>query len=164
MLELKTDTKYKCVVADPPWKYFNANTKYETMDLEDIKNINVAETTDEEGCVLFIWVTAPMLPNGLDVMSAWGFTYKTYLVWIKSQWYGVGKWFKSNNEICLVGTKGFVRHFNSSASNIIHARPGQGHTKPQEFWDIVSSVTRQHDLTPKVQIFAREHIYGWQEI
>lgn len=101
--------KYDVIYADPPWRYDFAESKdtaienhYPTMALEDIKKIDVPAA---ENSVLYLWTTAPKLIEGLEVMKAWGFTYKTNAIWHKRQ-VGMGYWFRVNHEILLVGTKG----------------------------------------------------------
>lgn len=86
--------KYRVIYADPPWQYNNsglvgaAENHYSTMSLEEILNLkdeNGRKVTDlpSENSVLFLWVTSPFLPEGLEVCQKWGFDYKTSFVWIK---------------------------------------------------------------------------------
>lgn len=103
------DGLYDIIYADPPWKYDFAETEnraienhYPTMELEDIKNIEVPSA---ENSALFLWATAPKLLEALDVMKAWGFIYKTQSVWDKEMM-GSGYWFRGQHEILLVGVKG----------------------------------------------------------
>ena len=116
--------KYHIIYADPPWSYnarSNTSTKfgggamghYPTMSLQNIKDLPI-QNICEENCVLFLWVTFPKLQEGLDVIKAWGFTYKTLgFSWHKlnkdnSLFFGVGSYTKSNCEVCLFATKGKV--------------------------------------------------------
>lgn len=111
---------YKIVLADPPWSYNDALdlqnegalNHYETMKLEEIKKLPVDSITDKDS-VLFLWVTMPMLAEGLEVIKAWGFTYKTCgFCWIKTNpksntvFKGIGRWVMGNAELCLLATKG----------------------------------------------------------
>lgn len=85
--------KYNIIYADPPWQFKtyskrgslkkSADCHYSCMDLEDIKALPVADIAAED-CILFLWVTFPLLREGLEVMRAWGFTYKTCgFNWVK---------------------------------------------------------------------------------
>jgi len=83
--------KYNIIYADPPWKYNdkgcrgNATNHYPTMKNEDICNLPIEDLADDN-CVLFLWVTAPKLPEGLQVMESWGFKYKTCIIWAFRLW------------------------------------------------------------------------------
>ena len=112
--------KFKTILADPPWQFHNRTGKvapehkrlnrYPTLNLEDIKKIPV-QTVAEEKCHLYLWVPNALLPCGLDVMKAWGFEYKTNLIWekIRKDGYpdgrGVGFYFRNVTEILLFGTR-----------------------------------------------------------
>ena len=84
--------KYKTIYADPPWQFQNRTgkvapehkrlTRYETMTLEEIKSLPVSDVADTK-CHLYLWVPNALLPEGLEVMKAWGFEYKTNIIWEK---------------------------------------------------------------------------------
>ena len=109
--------KYHIIYADPPWYYNDRkkNTKfgagvhghYPVMKAKDIKDIDVASIS-EDNSVLFMWATFPRLPQALQVIEAWGFTYKTLgFSWHKltrdgKLFFGVGAYAKSNCEVCLM--------------------------------------------------------------
>jgi N6-adenosine-specific RNA methylase IME4 len=89
---MRDDAKYQVIYADPPWHYDDkassgkrgACYKYPVLETEDVCALPVADLADDN-CVLFMWATFPMLPDGLRVVKAWGFDYKTVaFVWIKS--------------------------------------------------------------------------------
>ena len=85
--------KYNIIYADPPWSYKvwtakgghkSASAHYQTMDIEDIKNLPIQDITDKD-CVLFIWVTMPNLIEGIETIKSWGFQYKTCgFTWLKT--------------------------------------------------------------------------------
>ena len=119
------------IYADPPWRYQNwkgqgvAERHYPTMTLEDIKALPVAGLAGKD-CVLFLWATCPMLPEALDVIRAWGFTFKTVaFTWIKlapkadSIYWGLGYWTRSNAEICLLATRGQPRRQAKNVHQVI---------------------------------------------
>ena len=107
--------KYKIIYADPAWSYDDkclhrggAERHYRTMNIEDIKNLPVNEIAEDD-CILFMWATFPKLQEALDVINAWGFQYKTNaFTWVKknkkadSLFWGMGRWTRSNAEICLL--------------------------------------------------------------
>ena len=107
--------KYQIIYADPPWQYNRkagqgiAADHYPTMSLQEICDLPVGKLADKD-CVLFLWVTFPQLREGLSVIQAWGFQYKTVaFVWVKKNkkadtlFLGLGHWTRSNAEICLLG-------------------------------------------------------------
>ena len=106
--------KYGVIYADPEWRFEPwsretgmdraADNHFLTSAAEVIKSRPV-ETIAAEDCVLFMWATAPMLPQALEVMASWGFEYKTHAVWLKDE-VGIGYWFRSAHELLLVGTRG----------------------------------------------------------
>ena len=114
------EKKYSVILADPPWHYKvyskkgagrSAESHYPTMNIEDIKALPVAGIADRD-CALFLWVTFPCLLEGLEVLKAWGFTYKTVaFVWVKqnkksaSLFWGMGYWTRSNVELCILATR-----------------------------------------------------------
>jgi N6-adenosine-specific RNA methylase IME4 len=109
------DKRYGVIVADPEWKFETysengldraADNHYPTSTLDAIKSRDVASISAPD-CVLFLWATAPMLPEALDVMKTWGFTYKSNAVWDKIRT-GTGYWFRNRHEHLLVGTKGSI--------------------------------------------------------
>lgn len=174
--------KYNVIYADPPWSYDKkigqgiADEVYDTMDLEDIKGLPVSELCDND-CFLFIWVTFPMLIEGLDVIKAWGFKYKTLgFSWIKTNkrqnqnqlsflpvdsidtFFGIGHYTKSNCEICLIGKRGNPVVVDNSVSSVLIS-PLRGHSKkPDETRDRIVQLVG--DL-PRVELFARKETEGW---
>ncbi len=101
--------EYGVVYADPPWEYdFSSTTsrqienKYPTMTVDEIKTMTLPET---KNAVLYLWATAPKLIEALSVVIAWGFEYKTCLVWDK-EIIGMGYWFRGQHELLLVGAEG----------------------------------------------------------
>ena len=97
---------YDVILADPPWAYRNKRTggsmisgasqKYPTMSVEEICALPIGEIAARDS-VLFLWVTTPMMEEGLQVMRAWRFKYKTKIYWRKIMSLGMGFWFNSRN-------------------------------------------------------------------
>jgi N6-adenosine-specific RNA methylase IME4 len=103
------DRPVSVVYADPPWRYEfvvsdsrKIENQYPTMTVEEIAAIDPAP---EEDAVLFLWVTSPKLPEGLRVLEAWGFKYRTSMIWVKPQ-IGMGYYARSQHEILLIGALG----------------------------------------------------------
>lgn len=99
---------FEVIYADPPWRYDNGTPgreierHYPTMTHEDICALDVPSARN---AVLFLWGVAPKLPEALEVMSSWGFTYRSGAVWDK-ELVGMGYWFRGQHEHLLVGVKG----------------------------------------------------------
>lgn len=170
---LEIGMKYQIIYADPPWTYRtwtakgghkSASAHYDTMSLEDICILPVANIADDN-CVLFLWATFPNLPEALEVIKAWGFTYKTVgFTWVKiysdgSPVCGLGYWTRANAEICILATKGHPKRINKGVYQVILA-PQQEHSqKPDEVRDRI--VQLMGDL-PRIELFARprENLFG----
>src|SRR3990167_7260588 len=161
--------KYNIIYADPPWRYFedglkNQSQHYNTMSLEDICHLPIGELAADD-CILFMWVTFPMLDSFMDVLRCWGFEYSTVgFTWVKATKdkkgfaFGLGAWTRSNAEICVIGRRGVVPRQDASVSQIIYEPIGEHSKKP----DIVrlKIVQLVGDL-PRIELFARQKVEGW---
>lgn len=167
---METKKKYKIIYADPPWKYNDegcqgtATNHYNTMDNNSICNLPIKELADDD-CVLFIWGTYPKLPEVLEVIKAWGFEYKSIgFQWLKlnkedgKYFFGLGRWTRGNTEPCFIATKGNPKRINNNVSQLIISKLREHSRKP----DIVRQKIIQlvGDL-PRIELFARERIDGW---
>lgn len=167
--------KYATVLADPPWQFQNRTGKvapehkrlqrYGTMTLEEIKALPVANATAET-CHLYLWVPNALLPEGLAVMEAWGFQYKTNLIWHKirkdggSDGRGVGFYFRNVTEILLFGVKGKnARTLQPGRTqvNMIQTRKREHSRKPDEQYDLIQACSKG----PYLEMFARGERKGW---
>lgn len=166
--------KFIAILADPPWSYDRevgqgvAADQYPTLSLEEIKSMPVKDIAANNS-FLFIWVTFPQLKNVFEVIDAWGFEYKTVaFTWVKTNknnekpLFGIGSYFKSNAEICLLAIKGephkFVKDY--SLSSVIIS-PSEGHSrKPQEVRLRIEELLGD---VPRIELFAREdkQVEGW---
>lgn len=144
-----TEQKYKIIYADPPWSYRDkalagdrgAGCKYDVMSIQDIKDLPVKDLADED-CVLFMWVTMPMLEEAFDLMRAWGFEYKTCaFTWVKqnkkadSLFWGMGNWTRANAELCLLGIKGKPKRMDAGVHSVILSHIEEHSKKPAETRD-----------------------------
>lgn len=158
--------KYKIIYADPAWSYGDKqNTKllggavkhYPTMNTRYISLLNVKDIT-EKNAVLFLWVTSPLLTDGLEVIKSWGFKYKTSFIWDKIK-HNMGHYNSVRHEFLLVATKGsctpeIKKLFDSvvSEERTVHSR------KPQIFRDIINTI---YPSGERVELFARQKVEGW---
>ncbi|MCI5778448.1 MAG: MT-A70 family methyltransferase [Lentisphaeria bacterium] len=167
--------KFRTILADPPWQFNNRTGKvapehkrlnrYPTLCLDDIKKIPV-QTVAEERCHLYLWVPNALLPEGLEVMRAWGFEYKTNLIWekVRKDGYpdgrGVGFYFRNVTEILLFGIRGDSNRTLAPARrqvNIIRSMKREHSRKPDEVYDIIETCSEGAYL----EMFARGARPNW---
>jgi len=171
--------KYKTIYADPPWQFSNKtgkvapenkkNTRYSTMTLQDIKDLPVKDITADEAH-LYMWVPNALLIDGLAVLEAWGFTYKTNLVWEKTRkdgypdGRGVGFYFRNVTELILFGVKTKKKSDTyrtlqpgRSQVNLIRAMKREHSRKPDEFIPLIEACSEG----PFIELFARGDREGW---
>lgn len=163
--------KYSIIYADPPWHYNNkksrgaATNHYPTMKLKDICALPVQDLA-KDNCVLFMWATYPAIKEALQVIEAWGFTYKTIgFQWIKlnksgvGYFFGTGNWTRANSEICLLAVKGKPKRKSASVSQLIVSPVERHSKKPAIVRDkIVQLMGGGND---KIELFARDTVDGW---
>lgn len=146
--------KYSVILADPPWAFRawsdkgkgrSAEQHYPSMRLEDIKALPVADLAAED-CVLFLWATFPMLKEALEVVEAWGFSYKTVaFTWVKENrkssglFWGLGYWTRANAEVCLLATKGSPKRQSAAVHQVILSPVEQHSKKPDAVQCVLSS-------------------------
>jgi hypothetical protein len=111
------EQKFGVILADPEWRFEPwsretgmdraAENHYATSEICDIKARDVLSIAADD-CVLYLWAIGPLLPQALEVMLAWGFTYKSHAIWRKDKM-GLGYWFRFRHELLLVGTRGTAK-------------------------------------------------------
>ena len=167
--------RFATVLADPPWQFQNRTGKvapehrrlsrYATMSLNDICDLPVAEVTTDPAH-LYLWVPNALLPDGLRVMAAWGFEYKTNLVWHKVRkdggpdGRGVGFYFRNVTELLLFGVRGKnARTLDPGRRqvNYLATRKREHSRKPDEQYDLIEACSRG----PFLELFARGPRPGW---
>ena len=164
--------KYNIIYADPPWSYQDmalagnrgACCKYSVMSIKDICDLPIHNIADDN-CILFMWVTMPILNECFDVIKAWGFKYKTCaFTWVKknkkseSWFWGMGSWTRSNAEICLLATKGKPQRMSASVHQIIDT-PIEKHSKKPDI--VRDKIVELCGDLPRVELFARQPTEGW---
>ncbi len=167
--------KFKTVLADPPWQFKNRTGKvapehkrlnrYPTMTLDDIIKLPVSSVT-ADCCHLYLWVPNALLPAGLAVMQAWGFEYKTNLIWEKIRHdgfpdgRGVGFYFRNVTEILLFGIKGKSYRTLAPARsqvNLIRSTKREHSRKPDDFYSLIEACSEG----PYLEMFARGIRPNW---
>ncbi len=157
LLDFASGRKFSTIMADPPWQFINRTGKiapehkrlsrYGTMDLKAIKSLPVSEVAATTSH-LYLWVPNALLPDGLEVLKAWGFTYKSNIVWHKvrkdggSDGRGVGFYFRNVTELILFGTRGKnARTLDPGRSqvNYISSRKREHSRKPDEQYPLIES-------------------------
>lgn len=169
--------KYNTIYADPPWQFQNRTGKvapenkklmrYETMTLEEIKALPVGEISGDKA-QLYLWVPNALLPAGLEVMRAWGFEYKSNIVWEKVRkdgapdGRGVGFYFRNVTELLLFGIKEKSAPNRTLAParsqvNILRTMKREHSRKPDEMVSIIEACSQ----APRIELFARGTRDGW---
>jgi len=168
--------EYGAILADPPWRFSNRSGKmapehkrlrrYATLSLDEIKQIPVALVAAPQ-CHLYLWVPNALLREGLEVMEAWGFEYKTNIIWHKIRkdggpdGRGVGFYFRNTTEIVLFGIRGKIRTLGPGRRqvNIITSRKREHSRKPDELYEIIEACSPK----PYLELFARGRRQGWDQ-
>lgn len=163
---------YGAIYADPAWSYENwseggahknASSHYNCMTIDEIKALPVGHLASKD-CVLFLWVTDPLLREGLEVMAAWGFEYKTVaFTWAKknkssdSMFFGLGYWTRANPEMCLLGVNGNPERLDRGVRQLVIEPIREHSRKPDR---IHNDIERLVD-GPYLELFARQKRKGW---
>jgi N6-adenosine-specific RNA methylase IME4 len=167
--------RFGTILADPPWQFQNRTGKmapehrrlsrYGTLTLDDIMALPVGNIAAAPSH-LYLWVPNALLPEGLAVMKAWGFEYKTNIVWHKVRkdggpdGRGVGFYFRNTTELVLFGTRGKDARTLAPGRrqvNIVKTMKREHSRKPDELYDIVEACS----WGPRLEMFARGARNGW---
>ena len=175
LLQFAGSKKYSTILADPPWQFQNRTGKvapehrrlsrYETLTSEQIMMLPVSKITAEVAH-LYLWVPNALLPQGLEVMKSWGFTYKSNIIWHKirkdggSDGRGVGFYFRNVTEMILFGVKGKNARTlppGRTQVNYLSSRKREHSRKPDEQYHLIESCSPG----PYIELFARGVRDGW---
>lgn len=175
--------KYDVIYADPPWDYGGkmqydkssiksenvgfekkvfisaANFKYPTVKLKDLKTLDVSSIA-ADNCILFMWTTGPQMANSIELGKSWGFEYKTIaFVWDK-QVHNPGRYTLSQTEFVLAFKKGKFPTPRGARNvrQLVSVHRGTHSEKPVE---VIEGITRMFPLQKKIELFARNNYYGW---
>jgi N6-adenosine-specific RNA methylase IME4 len=165
--------KYRAFLADPAWLFKVRSAKgmgrgavshYNVMTVDEIIACGpqiIAMAADD--AVLFLWCPDNMIKYGLQVMAAWGFTFKTFaFVWVKrtkhGKWhFGNGFWTRANPEICLLGTRGHPKRISAAVPKLIEAPVREHSRKPDETYERIMQLVGG----PYFELFSRQSWPGW---
>ncbi len=169
-----TGCPFGTILADPPWRFMNRTGKvapehrrlsrYDTMDWKDIAALPVGDLmTDNAHC--YLWVPNALVSEGLAVLEAWGFTYKSMLVWYKIRkdggpdGRGVGFYFRNVTEPVLFGVRGRLRTLAPGRRqvNLIATHKREHSRKPEEIYPVIEACSPG----PFLELFARYPRQGW---
>lgn len=168
--------KFKTILAEPPWQFQNRTGKmapehqrlarYATMKLPEIKALPVAQVAADTAH-LYLWVPNALLPEGIEVLKAWGFAYKSNIIWHKirkdggSDGRGVGFYFRNVTEVVLFGVRGKNARTLAPGRrqvNLVGTRKREHSRKPDELYPIIEACSPG----PRLELFARGPRKGWQ--
>jgi N6-adenosine-specific RNA methylase IME4 len=157
--------KFSVILADPPWRYrtlrsvrLAVENQYPTMALDRICRLPVSDIA-AANCVLFLWSPSPLLPEALTVAGAWGFSYRTSMVWVKDG-LGLGAYVRTNHELLLIALRGrpgtpAPKHRPVS---IIQAPRGRHSEKPPVVYDLIEAMYPQ---AARIELFSRTPRAHW---
>lgn len=158
--------RYSVILADPPWRYeFSATTSraieshYPSMALDEICALPISDLAADDA-VLYLWATAPKLREALAVMDAWGFEYKSNMVWVKRS-IGMGYWARGRHEHLLIGVKGAfpAPPPDERPDSVIEAPRREHSQKPDEAYELLE---RLYPNEARLELFARTARFDWQ--
>lgn len=180
-----TDRKYSVIYADPPWDYSDKNCggaaapHYNTLKLKELMELPI-EKIAEKNAVLFMWATYPKIEAALQLIKAWGFTYKSIAFqWVKlnrgakvdnlqivtikdllktSCFFGLGRWTRGNTECCLLAIKGKPKRISAKVGQLIFSPLRRHSEKPPETRD---KIVEQMGELPRIELFARQQVEEW---
>jgi len=162
------ERRYPVIYADPPWHFevYNeesgveraAGNHYPTLRLEQICALPVSELATN-AAVLFLWTTLPHLEEALQVVAAWGFAYKSNVVWVKDK-IGLGYLVRNQHELLLIATHGDIPTPLPAQrpASVIHAPRREHSRKPDEAYELIEAM---YPELPKIELFARSRRSGW---
>jgi N6-adenosine-specific RNA methylase IME4 len=167
--------EFHTLLADPPWRFVNRTGKvapehrrlsrYQTLTADEICALPVADLAAAQSH-LYLWAPNALLPEGLRVLEAWGFTYKSNIVWHKvrrdggSDGRGVGFYFRNVTELVLFGVRGSARTLGAGRRqvNLLASRKREHSRKPDELYDVIEACSPG----PYLELFARYPRSGWE--
>jgi len=167
---------FRTIMLDPPWRFLNRTGKvapehrrlqrYETMGVDELEKLPVGNLAQNPSHI-YLWVPNALLAEGLHLLNAWGFTYKTNIVWYKVRkdggpdGRGVGFYFRNVTELVLFGVKGKMRTLQPGRrqTNIIVHRKREHSKKPPTIYEIAQSCSPG----PYLELFARDRVPGWHQ-
>lgn len=160
-LLVESADRFGTIYADPPWPYANQATRaatsnhFPTVSLDDIKSLPISRLADDEAH-LHLWTTNDFLPQAFDVLAAWGFAYKSCLIWIKPQ-LGPGSYWRLSHEFLLLGVRGELTFRDQAQRSWVAAPRTSASEKPP----IVRELVERVSPGPYLELFGRSTTPGW---
>ena len=164
------DGKYRVLYADPPWKYTSGDqhTKteqdttlvahYNSMSIKELCALPI-ESMAQDDAVLFLWTTSPLLEECFDIIKAWGFKYKTSIVWDKDA-HNVGYYISVRHEFLLICTRGSCRpDIRKLLPSVVKEKRGKHSVKPETFRQMIDTM---YPNGKRIELFARRPADGWE--
>lgn len=158
--------QYNCIYADPPWRFGDGTTdpsrtierQYPTLSLDEIKALPVPAIAAKD-CILFLWTTAPLLAESMEVIPAWGFRYKSCAVWDKER-IGMGHYFRIQHELLLIAARGSPGTPADTLleSSVYREKRGKHSAKPEWFRRTIEAY---YPSAKRIELFARLRAPGW---
>jgi len=167
--------KFGTILIDPPWRFLNRTGKvapehkrlsrYETLSTDELAALPVGDLAQDKSHV-YLWCPNALLPDGLRLLDAWGFTYKTNLVWYKIRkdggpdGRGVGFYFRNVTELVLFGVRGSMRTLAPGRRqvNLMAHRKREHSKKPPN----LHTIAEECSPGPRVELFSRERRPLWE--
>lgn len=164
---LDTSQRYPIIYADPPWRYENPpmggtnrsiENHYPTMTLEEICAMPVADLATDDA-MLYLWATAPKLAECMEVITAWGFEYRTNIVWDKEH-IGMGYHARNQHEILLIAKRGNIPppQAGKQPASVHREKRTEHSAKPEFYYEMIEAAYPQ---LPKIELFCRNPRAGW---
>jgi N6-adenosine-specific RNA methylase IME4 len=154
--------KHRVIYADPPWKYGDeraglekegtaAAAQYPTMPTADICALDIVSIAAEDS-VLFMWATFPLLEDAIAVIKAWGFKYKTAIVWDKQR-SNIGNYHDARAELLMIATRGSCPiEIDTRPKQVQSIARGKHSAKPEEFRELIDTL---YPTGPRIELFRR---------
>jgi N6-adenosine-specific RNA methylase IME4 len=183
-------SKFQVIVADNPWSFSDslkmtevkrgADANYDTLSLQDIKDLPINQIADPNGCILASWTPSSMLKEGIEVLEAWGFALKQSFIWVKNKKepfkksnqvmdmnnmlaFGMGRIFRGCHEVCLIGINNtaIYKQIQDRSQRSVCFAENKGHSiKPEILQDRLEKMLPGNNIK-RIEIFARRPREKW---
>ncbi len=160
-LDLIQGEKFGTIYADPPWCYSNQSTRgstsrhYDSMTIDELSSMPIGDLAAEK-CHLHLWTTNAFLFECPKLFNAWGFEFKSSLVWIKTQM-GIGNYWRNSHEILLLAIRGKQTAISKSEMSWLLCPRGGHSSKPDEVRHRIERLSPG----PRLELFGRAKVDGW---
>jgi N6-adenosine-specific RNA methylase IME4 len=159
---------FKAIVVDPPWEYndqgsrIGASRHYETLSVETLMSLPIAELAAADGCHLYLWVTNSFMRVGLSLLDSWGFEEKTIITWVKESRggkvnYGFGHYFRNATEHMIFAVRGSLPTLYNDQPNVLFSGRSRHSQKPESAYRVIERMSPG----PYLELFSRKPRKGW---